>query len=387
LDADEACDGGAGNSDTLADACRSDCHLPTCGDGAVDTGEECDEGAGNSDSLADACRSDCRLPTCGDGAVDTGEQCDEGASNDDTLPDACRTDCRAPSCGDGVVDTGEECDDGNTVDTDGCTATCLGFALTIGPFTAEYYSVDTLVYTEQVQRPALQYSWSDFHSIVSESFRGVWTGTIEVLPSTGATVEDSFDLSWAEVSLSIDGGPVTTYTDPTSVPFDLAQGVHDVVVEYVNHYMSVSFNTAFTANQRLDNATATELLAPIVATDPVIVYLGAYEAGGLYNDIDVNLVASSRPILLFMSSYSALNWNLHNPNGLEVLGVGYASYGPRPTVTPDEPVRRFELESLRYGYNDVDIVDPIADITALTGRAPDVTLASYHPTSVDVDVP
>ena len=30
----------------------------------------------------------------------------------------------APSCGDGHVDPGEECDDGNTVDGDGCSATC-----------------------------------------------------------------------------------------------------------------------------------------------------------------------------------------------------------------------------------------------------------------------
>ncbi len=29
-----------------------------------------------------------------------------------------------PSCGDGHVDAGEECDDGNTIDGDGCSATC-----------------------------------------------------------------------------------------------------------------------------------------------------------------------------------------------------------------------------------------------------------------------
>ncbi len=30
-------------------------------------------------------------------------------------------------CGDGITTGNEQCDDGNTVDTDGCTATCTGF--------------------------------------------------------------------------------------------------------------------------------------------------------------------------------------------------------------------------------------------------------------------
>src|SRR5437868_4180088 len=46
-----------------------------CGDGVVDPGEACDDGAGNSDTAPDACRIDCSLPRCGDGVRDTGERC------------------------------------------------------------------------------------------------------------------------------------------------------------------------------------------------------------------------------------------------------------------------------------------------------------------------
>jgi len=52
--------------------------LEGCGDGVVEELEECDEGAANSDSAANACRSDCRLPRCGDFVVDSGEECDLG---------------------------------------------------------------------------------------------------------------------------------------------------------------------------------------------------------------------------------------------------------------------------------------------------------------------
>jgi hypothetical protein len=131
----EACDEGDANSDTIADACRTGCTLPSCGDTVVDTGEACDAGDANSDSAADACRTACALPSCGDAVTDTGEACDDGDANSDTLADACRTACTVPSCGDAVTDTGEVCDDGvdnaascTPVGADGCgfcaTETC-----------------------------------------------------------------------------------------------------------------------------------------------------------------------------------------------------------------------------------------------------------------------
>ncbi len=151
----EECDSGVANSDEQADACRTNCALPTCGDGTVDTGEDCDDGIDNSDDTPDACRTNCAAATCGDGVIDPGnsetcddgnnddndlctnscqvavcgdgilctnpivcgtgpgggiEECDDGAGNSDTLADSCRTDCSNPGCGDGVIDSSEECD-------------------------------------------------------------------------------------------------------------------------------------------------------------------------------------------------------------------------------------------------------------------------------------
>lgn len=51
-----------------------------CGNGFVEGGEECDNGVGNSDTIPNACRTNCRLPVCGDGLRDDafGEECDDG---------------------------------------------------------------------------------------------------------------------------------------------------------------------------------------------------------------------------------------------------------------------------------------------------------------------
>ncbi len=121
----EECDEGVNNSDTLPDACRTDCTLPICGDNIVDSGDACDDGLDNSDTVPDACRSDCTLATCGDNVIDSDEACDDGPANSDTTPDVCRTDCALPRCGDDVADTGEVCDGADHVVCPGaCRVDC-----------------------------------------------------------------------------------------------------------------------------------------------------------------------------------------------------------------------------------------------------------------------
>ena|GEM_PF-6596118 len=90
-----------------------------CGNEIVEFPEECDDGTDNSDTLPDACRYDCTLPSCGDGVTDSGEDCDAGLANSDEVPNQCRTDCTLPTCGDGVTDPAytEECDE----DADWCS--------------------------------------------------------------------------------------------------------------------------------------------------------------------------------------------------------------------------------------------------------------------------
>jgi len=164
LDWGEVCDDGAGNSDSIADACRTDCREAYCGDGVADTGEECDDSNvsdndgcvhgclvnvcgdgfvdetligteptercddGNTDD-GDDCRGDCLqdMTLCGNGTQDPEEECDDGGQNNDTLPDACRTSCKRASCGDGVTDTDEVCDDGaanSDTTPDACRTDC-----------------------------------------------------------------------------------------------------------------------------------------------------------------------------------------------------------------------------------------------------------------------
>ncbi len=105
--------------------CTADVHV--CGDGVFDPRcEECDDGASNNDTAADACRTSCLLPACGDGVTDSGEDCDDGTASP---CDGCDASCRPVAglaCGDGILVEGcaDQCDDGNAVLGDGCAPTC-----------------------------------------------------------------------------------------------------------------------------------------------------------------------------------------------------------------------------------------------------------------------
>lgn len=144
---DEECDSGWGNSDIAPDTCRTNCRLPRCGDGVIDSNESCDsptcpdgkpctsdlecggEWCRNRDNDGN-CSAECTIEFCGDGVTQIayGEQCDDGNL---IAGDGCDPSCkhealpyRVSLCGDGYRELDEQCDDGNTVNGDGCSSVC-----------------------------------------------------------------------------------------------------------------------------------------------------------------------------------------------------------------------------------------------------------------------
>lgn len=75
-----------------------------CGDGEITGAERCDDGENNSDTNADACRTNCLVASCGDGVVDDGESCDDGNNIDD---DDCNNQCSTGEETGGCCDAGD----------------------------------------------------------------------------------------------------------------------------------------------------------------------------------------------------------------------------------------------------------------------------------------
>jgi len=141
----EQCDFGAGNG--LKTGCETNCTFSctkgpdSCPDAeacngvelcttvmsGASTGQKCLPGAQLLDCSSCAsgvCGSGvCKASICGDGCVDAskGEQCEPpGAGMCDAM---CKT-VVVTICGDGIRQASEQCDDGNTVNLDGCDASC-----------------------------------------------------------------------------------------------------------------------------------------------------------------------------------------------------------------------------------------------------------------------
>lgn len=132
---DEECDDGNLNDE---DGCNNDCEVNhssalECGNEILepDNDEECDDGNANSDTVADACRTDCTEHRCGDNVVDSDEECLLGDDADCGTGNVCNESCMCeqghpsgPVCGDGVIESPEKCDDNNIIPGDGCNSSC-----------------------------------------------------------------------------------------------------------------------------------------------------------------------------------------------------------------------------------------------------------------------
>ena len=163
----EVCDDG---NSVSGDGCSSNCttvekdyacpqpgepcvYLVKCGDGRLGGKETCDDGnVIDNDGCSATCQKeagwDCGKPGtactahCGDGVLIAAEQCEppnagQGCSAGCELEPGCVCDpppatpdpsnpatCHKTVCGDGMKEGTEACDDSNTIDGDGCAATC-----------------------------------------------------------------------------------------------------------------------------------------------------------------------------------------------------------------------------------------------------------------------
>jgi hypothetical protein len=263
-----------------------------------------------------------------------------------------------------------------------------------GPFTAKYYIEDDgtnagqgtdgsnpeiipslIAEEEAVDRVAINYSWSDFNSINSYNFHGVWEGDIAVT-SESETINASFDASWSDVSFYLDGTLLSKWSNSNKViPLTLAKGNHPVRIEYHNHWHTTGFNVSFTNTQKSTVAEATDLIQPRLTDQHKILYISAYESGTINNDIKVSLPASSDPVVIFLTSYAAVNWVINNPSDTNIEGIFFNAYSPKPAIIGGDNASTYETVDMKYGYEEGKSAKE--DIITITGRTPDFELLQY----------
>jgi hypothetical protein len=241
------------------------------------------------------------------------------------------------------------------------------------------------VVSEQVDRPAINYSYSEFYGIDSPTFHAIWTGEIRVF-NAPKVIDINFDLSWADISLVIDGKEIASWSNSGRiVQHEFRPGVHRIKVEYYNHWHTTGFDTSFTTNTMYSMDKAKALIAPQIDLGTQIIYVGCYKSGDLYNNSTLTLDRTADKVFLLLSSHDSLNWVIENPHNVTITGIAYSSYSTVATVTAEKAVPTFEIAELAYGYSDFS--EASADIAYLTGRMPDYAYGAYSLTKTIISVP
>jgi uncharacterized protein YecT (DUF1311 family) len=208
----------------------------------------------------------------------------------------------------------------------------------IGRFAAFYLrsgNPPTLVATDTVDEVSLNYPWADFHGIKSEDFEGYWVGRFRYAKETLAYI--AVDQSWSRTRVIVDRKLVYEGGSNARVPYTFSAGMHTIEVEYINNWHTTGISVALT--QAVEPIGPGELRNQLRALAPenTAVYLAAaYESGARDNVIKLKLAPSPVPIVLLLSSYSAVRWDISNPHKVDLRAIVYGSYAPGSRIQTEQ---------------------------------------------------
>ena len=268
-------------------------------------------------------------------------------------------------------------------------------------FRAVYFnrtSPRAAVFEEAVDSIAIRYAWDNFHGIDSRNFGAYWVGRIHFDAAT--TKQFSVSQGWAKSRILIDGKVVFDKTNTSgSFIHEFTPGDHLIEVEYSNNWHTVKYKVTIE-----DEIT-------LLTEDQVAAYFRDHEAGaanlyfvGLYESaakdaiVDVALPRTGKPVVLWLSSYEAIDWRISSSDTIDAVVISSYSPGSRASGAAAARVlhqrgwsgvtaiaTRCNCDSGHFlcedGTNLADVEDRLAKVTklALSGYA-----AQYSAATVSV---
>jgi hypothetical protein len=187
----------------------------------------------------------------------------------------------------------------------------------------------TAVFQENVESVAIKYAWSEFHDIPSQSFAAYWVGRLH-FPESGSR-QISVSQSWAKARILIDGQIVFDEGSNKSFEHHFSAGEHIVEVEYINNWHTVEFKV--TIGEPVTELSEEELpgfFLQNVGTSPRLYYVGLYESAAKDTSVHVTLPRTGGPVVLWLSSYEAIDWTITSPD--RISAVVTSSYSPGSRV-------------------------------------------------------
>ena len=171
--------------------------------------------------------------------------------------------------------------------------------------------------TKTVPKVTVSYIYDEI-GIPSEDFGGYWIGNI-TMPVSGNYVI-STDESWSESQVIIDERLVKNQSKD-SVTIYLKKGTYKVEVEYKNNWHTTGFsmNLLPVKKQWKLGDLSNELKK--IADSAKNTYVSIYESENENREVTLDLSDNKDTGILFLSSYSQINWIIKNPRSIDVVVV------------------------------------------------------------------
>ena len=222
-----------------------------------------------------------------------------------------------------------------------------GKQIPTGKFLAFYLNKDdskNVVFSETVENINLNFAYDEFHKIPSEKFIAYWVGNFDFKQDVQQMILTDF--SWANLRISVDGEQIFDSENGGSkaLMHKFNKGRHKIEVWFVNNWHTTSLLVDFKDEPKFYKQS--EVVAKLKGQKFDIWLAVVYESGTQDNKIRVTLDKSQKPLVVMLSSYRAVRWEMSNPHGNKILAV--LVFNPKSSIDLKENVYFMD----DYGYDE-----------------------------------
>lgn len=184
------------------------------------------------------------------------------------------------------------------------------------------------MFEHHVGSVAIKYAWDELHGIDSGAFAAYWVGRLSF--DTSGPRQIAISQSWAKARIFVDGRLIYDGGGSEVITHDFSAGDHLLEVEYINNWHTVEFKvTVDETARRHSREEIGHLLATGEFGTSYVYYVGLYESGRGDASVDVRLPRTDRPVIVWLDSYEAIDWNISPSDGIAAAVIASSSPGAR----------------------------------------------------------
>lgn len=203
---------------------------------------------------------------------------------------------------------------------------------------------EVIAFEQPVSSIAINYSYNEFHEIDSPNFGAYWVGKLNF--EDNVTKQIDISQSWAHSRIIVDGKLIfDKANESASLFYDFSAGEHLIEIEYFNNWHTVEFKVAVTDVLSFTTEKAiTAYFQQNKLEVAEVYYVGVYESSATDSTIHVVLPETKKLSVLWLDSYSAVDWILDGPSD-GIYAVVLSSFSPGARITGKKIDHRFNLKS------------------------------------------